>query len=47
MARDAREGRRTASYLTLASRAQIPNGTYNLIDKDGFHYVFDGLKVVK
>jgi hypothetical protein len=42
------KGRRTASYLTLASRAQIPNGTYNLIDKDGFHYApFDGLKVVK
>jgi hypothetical protein len=30
------------------SRAQIPNGTYNFIDKDGFHYApFGGLKVVK
>ena len=30
------------------SRAAIPNGTYNLIDKDGFHYApFGGLKVLK
>ncbi|RYH53004.1 MAG: hypothetical protein EON54_14090 [Alcaligenaceae bacterium] len=30
------------------SRAQMPNGGYNLIDKDGFHYApFGGLKIVK
>jgi hypothetical protein len=30
------------------SRAFIPNGTYNLIDKDGFHYApFGGLKILK
>ena len=30
------------------SRLQIANGTYNLIDKDGFHYApFGGLKILK
>jgi hypothetical protein len=30
------------------NRVQIPNGTYNLIDTEGFHYAaFGGLGIVK